>query len=207
LKHVNQCGPVRPKLHLIQHACGAELHPVRDLIDFNRGLTDSYAPQAFQTRLMTYAYIGRDSIEAQAALDFFCRMKGQAREFYMPTWENDIPLGNTIPGGSTHLRVKGTSFATAYGDSTMYQAITLFLWDGTIYNRVVTGINTVDDLLGQDTIISVSEAFPESIEVDDVRMISWLPVWRLASDTLTMAWKTNSVAQYQMAMKMLEDLA
>ena len=134
-------------------------------------------------------------------------MKGQAREFYMPTWESDIPLGNTIPGGSTHLRVKGTSFATTYGDSTIYKALSIFLWDGTVYNRVITGINTVDDLLGQDTIISVSEAFPESIEVDDVRMISWLPVWRLASDTFVVAWKTNSVAQYQLPMKILEDLA
>ena len=180
---------------------------IRDEVDFGRGLTDSFAPVAFQTKTMIFSYVGRTLDEAQAALDFFCRMKGQAKEFYMPTWESDIPLGNTIPGGSTHLRVKGTSFATAYGDSTMYRAITVFLWDGTIYHRVVTGINTVDDLLGQDTIISVSEAFPESIEVDDVRMISWLPVWRLASDTLTMAWKTNSVAQYQIAMKMLEDLA
>lgn len=199
------------ELHMVKPNWGTAptlvFEAIRDEIDFDRGLTDVFAPVPFQTRVMTYAYIGRSLTEAQAALDFFCRMKGQAREFYMPTWESDIQLGNTIPGGSTHLRVKGTSFATAYAESTVYKALTIFLWDGTIHHRVVTGINTVDDLLGQDTIISVSEAFPESIEVDDVRMISWLPVWRLASDTLTVAWKTNSVAQYQMSMKILEDLA
>jgi len=34
LKHVDQGIPVRPKLYLIQHARRAELHPVRDFIDF-----------------------------------------------------------------------------------------------------------------------------------------------------------------------------
>lgn len=180
---------------------------IRDIVDFDRGKTEVFTPVAFQSRVMTFTYLGRDFDTAEKALQFFCRMLGQAREFYMPTWEQDIIIKGTTASGSTHIRVSGTSFATAYGDSTVYKALTVFLWDGTIYHRVVDDIYAVDDLIGQDSIISVTEAFPELLDSDNVRMISWLPVWRHASDTLTVEWKTNSVAQYQMAMKMLEDLA
>lgn len=180
---------------------------IRDVVDFDRGKTAVFTPVAFQSRVNTYSYIGRDFDTAKAALEFFCRMLGQAREFYMPTWEKDIIIKGTTAAGSTHIRVAGTSFATAYADSTVYKALTVFLWDGTIYHRVVDDIYAVDDLIGQDSIVSVTEAFPELLDSDNVRMISWLPVWRHASDTLTVEWKTNSVAQYQMSMKMLEDLA
>jgi hypothetical protein len=180
---------------------------IRDVVDFDRGKTAVFTPVAFQSRVSTYSYIGRDYDTAKAALDFFCRMLGQAKEFYMPTWEQDIIIKGTTSSGSTHIRVAGTSFATAYADSTVYKALTVFLLDGTIYHRIVADIYVVDDLIGQDSIISVTEAFPEILDANNVRMISWLPVWRHASDTLTVEWKTNSVAQYQMAMKMLEDLA
>lgn len=179
----------------------------REEIDYGRGRISIFTPVDFTTRLTKLTYLGRNFAEADALRQFFERQKGQRGEFYMPTWEPDIQIAYTAPADTRSLRIYGTEFADEYAGSTVHRAVAIFLHDGTVLYRTVENIYSVDDADGQDSVVQTGENFPVEVSPATVRMISWLLVHRHATDTLTMEWVTNSVAQCQFTVRTLEDLA
>ncbi len=175
-------------------------------VDFGRGKTARFLPIEFETRIRKFEYIGRSFAEADATREFFDRMKGQRGEFYMPTWENDLIPGVATPQGGNFLRITGLSIYDNYVNDTVHRALIVFPHIGEPMMRRIQSIYRIDDEIGTDTGIQVDAPWPIEISQDTVRQICWMPVWRMASDSLTMEWKTNSVAQYALSMRSLEDL-
>lgn len=177
-----------------------------DEIDFDRGAVARFTPIKFGTETRRALYLNRDASEAQSILDFFFRMRGRQGEFYMPTWEYDfVPVSAASPAGAA-LRVKGSRLADAYGQSTVHKAIFVLLNDGSLLFRKVLSVAHVTDLSGTDSVITVDQVWGVSFDASSIVMCGWMPVWRMASDDLTVEWLTNSVAQVQMSMQTLEDL-
>jgi hypothetical protein len=110
------------------------------------------------------------------------------------------------PAGTNSIRIYGTQFSEDYADSTVHKAVAVTMNDGTIIYNAVEDIYTVDDPDGQDSVIQVADDWPVDLDPATVKTISWLLVWRHATDTLTIEWLTNTVGQCQLTMKSLEDL-
>lgn len=179
----------------------------REVIDYARGRTETFTPIEFLTRVSKFTYTGRSYQDMNLIRQFFERMKGQRGEFYMPTWEDDVAVDFVSPPNTQTIRVAGPQFAADYGGSTVHRAIAVFLRDGTTIYNLVEDIFEVDDSDGNDSVIQVQDLWPVEISADTVKSISWLHVWRHATDTLTIEWLTNTVGQCQMTMRTLEDLA
>lgn len=175
------------------------------VVDYGRGKIARYLPEKFSTRIYKASYTGRDFASMDRLREFFYRMLGQCGEFYMPTWEPDIDIIDQIPVGSLTLRSKGLGIFQNYVDDPVFNAVAIFLEDGQQFFRNVTDIYMVDDEFGIDTGMQLDAPLPISVTVEDVRMISWLPRWRHATDTLSIEWLTNSVGQTSLSMRTLED--
>ena len=87
---------------------------------------------------------------------------------------------------------------------TIYKDLIIFLEGGSYLMRRVQSIYEVDDTYGNDSIVQVTTAFPSTITPDMIRQICWMPLWRLASDSMTFSFVTDTVCQFAMTMKTLE---
>ncbi|TPI86365.1 ribosomal protein L32 [Mesorhizobium sp. B2-8-9] len=174
----------------------------RETVDYDMGRTADFLPSAFPEEQIKAAYLGRGLEEIKAIRHFFLRMMGQQDEFYMPTWMRDIVPKNALTSAGTTMTVAGTDFAAAYND-TVHKAIAVFLNDGTVRYRKVSSLAVA----GSDSVITCVGTWGSNIPLTSIRMVSWMPVWRLLSDGLVLEFLTQSVAQTTLSMKTLEDLA
>lgn len=188
------------------HEVDVNYESEREVVDYTFGRVLIATPFPFSSVMRKVTFLGKNYDEAKLLLDFFCRCRGQRGEFYMPTWEQDIIIYQTVLANSPDMRIRGTDFYTAYKDSTVYKAVMVRLKNGTVFYRRVQSVVLRDDDIGVDSVIICTETFPVSFTPDDILMISWMPVWRHATDTLTIVWETHSVAQVEMTFKVLEDL-
>lgn len=178
----------------------------REMVDFQRGLIAEFRPVPFNNRLTRLVYTFNNRASAEKVIAHFRRMRGEQGEFYMPTWNYDIEIAYLSPAASQTLRIHGTDFVSAYGGSTVFKALAVYLFDGSIYYNGVEDIYEVDDLQGNDSVIQCDTPWPVDIDPQNVKKISWVLVWRHATDKLTVTWLTDSVAQCQLTVQSLEDL-
>lgn len=171
-------------------------------VDYGFGRVTRFFPVGFSTRLWEGTYTGCDFDHADELRMFFARMKGRQGEFYMPTWQADLVPTAALTSAGTTITVSGTETDTTFSDNTVYKAIAVRKLDGTWITRTVTNIA----LSGGNSEITVGAAWGEDVALGNIDMVSWLPVWRFATDILTMEWPRITVAETRMSFQMLENL-
>lgn len=177
--------------------------PVED-VDYGIGLVAKFYPVAYASRLFRATFVQRNEADVDSIRQFFWRMRGQVGEFYMPTWEDDLPLKVQSDAGTNIMRVAGTDVARAYAEDPVHKAIMVALNDGTRIFKTITDIRIVEDVDGTDTLIEIEDTWASNIDPADVLMICWVYVCRLASDAVTVQWLTDKVAQTQLSIVTLE---
>lgn len=173
-----------------------------EILDFGKGPVSRFNPVEFGYETYQAVFLNRTAEEAEAMLDFFRRMRGQQGEFYMPTWEYDIVPAERVSALSFGIYVDDQDFATNYKDSTVYRAVFVLMNSGALILRQVANIEATET----GALLTVTESWGVDFSAADIVMCGWMPVWRLASDSLTIEWMTNSVAQVTLNMVTLEDL-
>ena len=170
----------------------------REVVDYGFGRIRVVQPIKFVATMRTADYLAKTAEQARRVLDFFKRQKGRRGEFYAPSDSADIEAYSIT--GST-IRVRGEDFANAYGDDPVNKAVSLRLLDGTRLFRLVDSITPsghYSDILLTESLSGVTAA--------DVEIISWLPVLRNGSDTLTIEWNNDEVAEMRLTFLTLEAL-
>lgn len=179
------------------------LESMLETIDYDRGRVVHHQPVNWNIETLRLEYLRRDQAEAEALTAFFHRRRGQQGEFYMPTWVSDFDLTTGAASGATILNVPGTTMFDLYATSPVYKAAIIFFRDGSYQaNRLVSLTN-----VSGNSRFTFATAFPQAVNKTTVKLMCWLPAWRLAIDTLTIEWLTRTVAQAQLTMRTIEDLA
>lgn len=195
-----------------------------DEVDYGRSIIRTYLPIEFYTRITQFNYLGRSRDTIGQLFNMFIAMRGRQGEFYCPSWISDMVASSGIATGSDELTVTGGNFASSYNDSTVNRALAIRLADGRWIFRKVVSIEAVsdagvgsfdedfsDDFEGGDGIGSFSRiTFDSPINEDiyrrDISMVCWLNVCRFATDTLSIRWSTDDVAQSVAQIMTLEAL-
>lgn len=195
LKRPNWSSPLNP-----------EFQATIEQVDYGVGRTATFTPVLFNDRVHKAEYLGIDREDVEDYVNFFRRQYGQVGEFFMPTFTEDLSMMKPSPEGGATMRIAGTGTADDYREGLVYRDLIIFLSDGTYLIRRIHDIYAVDDVVGKDTIIQVTENFPVDLNPSTVRQICWLPLWRLISDGLTITFVSDEAAQLSMNMKTLEHL-
>jgi len=175
----------------------------RSMIDYGYGRVKSESPIAFPTRIYKHDYVGRSHAETYAIMAFFQRHFGMQREFFMPTWEDDIPF-TSLAGGGQSILVDGPAFGTIYEDSSVFRRIMLRYPDGSVSYHQVEYIQPLPDT--NSSVVRVTEPLPVTeLTPQTVLGISWLLVARFAIDRMDVDFLTNSVSQFSLTMQTLEN--
>lgn len=178
-----------------------------DEVDYGYGLVSRFSPVKFGTMLRQHTYLARNIAEAEAVLQFFSRNFGQQGEFYAPTWEHDVAPKIAAGPSTTSLRIAGRNFYDAYASSTVNRGLAVRFKDGTMLYRLIQSIDLVSDGSGgTDSLITITQTWGREVSNNTIEYISWLLLWRFASDVLTLEFASDTVAQFQVAMRSLETL-
>lgn len=174
-------------------------------VDFNRGVVANFYAIPFGSTIRQAVYTAFNAQQAEELLQFFERQSGQLKDFYVPSNEDDIPLMVTAGAGTDTLRSKTTEIAAAFEDDTVHRGVAVFMKNGDVFYRYVRFVFEVHDVYGDDSVVQTDGTWPYDIEPADVRMICWMPAMRFATDTLTIEFKTDSVAETSFNMRTVEN--
>lgn len=158
-------------------------------VDFGIGRTAQFRPVVRAERGTEAEFKGLSVSAAAEVEQFFDRMKGRRGAFYMPSWEKDFVLAATASSGSSAFTASGPEISDGFGlvdYSLIETAIAICMIDGSHIYRRVTDIAAS----GGNSLITVSASWGAELSAASVARISWMPIWRFASDEMTMAWQT-----------------
>jgi hypothetical protein len=170
-------------------------------IDFGYGRTAYLSPRDFRTRATRATFVGRTMAEARAVIQFVNRMRGQQGEFYMPSGTADLPIVG-LTGGASIMTFPGANWHLMHTGDTVRRAVAVTLADGTVLlNRIASWAN-----VSGNSRATMTSAWSATVAPSAIQSISWCPVCRLASDSITIEWLTRTTAQFVLPVRTLEDL-
>lgn len=168
-------------------------------VDFERGRTAQFRPIERAEREVEADFNGLTLAEATQAEQFFDRMKGRRGAFYISTGEKDFILNATAGSGSSSFTAAGPpDIAADFGDvdyAAVETAIAICMVDGSHIYRRITDIAPS----GGNSIITVNAAWGVELSLSSVARISWMPIWRFASDEMVTSWRTPLNANIRFA--------
>jgi hypothetical protein len=173
------------------------------VVDYNFGQWRNWTPVEFPSRLYRFDYARGDLRSAYEIMAFFQRHKGMRSEFFLPTWQDDIPY-TTLAGGGLSILVDGQAFGHVYQDSTVFRRIMVRYTDGTVSYHQVEYVESLPDT--DSSVVRVIEPLPVvELTPQTVTGISWLLVSRFAQDRLDMQFLTGGVSTFTLSMRTLEN--
>lgn len=171
-----------------------------ETVDYGRGRTRRFTPVTFGTTTRQATYLGRSIAEMDSVRQFFARRKGRRGEFYLPTWSDDMVLAAPVPAMTNQMRIAGRQVFDDYSSDTARRSILAVNKDGSAIAFKFDSIT----LSGGDSVLHLTDTFPFDILPSDVKQVCWLQLSRFASDTLTVEWVSDGVAQCALSITSLE---
>jgi len=175
-----------------------------EVVDYSTGIIASYAPVRFSSRTATYNFTESSYDDAMLAVQLFETVRGMVGEFYMPTWTSDLEIASNTALNATSIFVKRSEVAQLYATDKTRRGIAIYKKDGSIVTLLLTAIDSVAPA-GQSR-LTLASPLSAALSLADVSMVSWLPLCRFASDSLTLNWVTDTVANFVMNVQTLESL-
>lgn len=160
-------------------------------VDFGVGVIEWDWDVDFTTRSASMTVVCHTPERIEYMQQFFDRMRGAQGNFWMPTWENDLPIAGNISGETYSLTVNATRTARLLLNNPIYQTIAVITHDNRVMTNSILGVAFHDGL----AVLTLRDPWLENIRAGEVRMVSWMPAWRLTSDEMVFSWLTDSVAQ------------
>ena len=125
----------------------------------------------------------------EEVLSFFIRKKGRRGSFYIPTHRADIRALVQADAATSSLVVEGTDFFDAYDGHPIWTAV--YVNFGSSYQ-----VNAIDSMVVDTGNTVLTMADPWTNAIVSGKSLSWCPICRFASDTLTLQWVTDQVVDF-----------
>lgn len=158
------------------------------------------APLATHKIDWTYLCGGRTNIKLMR--EFLFKVQGRHRSFWQPTYVRAFELDEPYNTGSITLIVKDTGYIGDLWDYPEYHHICIETQQGTYYREITAASVNVDEQL----VLTIDSGIPEDLVANQIRNISFLQKWRLDTDSVTMIYITDSIANCALSMVTLKEV-
>lgn len=160
-----------------------------DYIDYGTGVTNIGITSEVPSSVRQYRWLlnGRERIREFRAL--LGRLAGQHKSLYIPTWHDDLTPVSGVTAASTALVVRDRQFFAMVGGNPAIIGVAIRAGNDVIVRKISSvGIT------GNDTSIGLTAPIGVTLTVEQIRSISLVARYRLATDDVTIQWQTNRVA-------------
>ena len=177
------------------------MQPVVDL-DLQRGDVDRVYPTPYTIRKTRLRFVLRNADHIDRLVGLFYRSRGRQKAFYMSQRTDEIrPLA--IAAASNTFTVPGADFKRRYDANDMYRFVHIKVGATDIKTEIV---QIAIDANG-DSVATVADLFVSDIEPEDISSFRWICLCRFESDSLSLEWITDGVAETTVNIRTLEDPA
>ncbi len=180
---------------------GINITARRKEIDGNTGPLSIRRKADFPLVMRGFSWMLKNREVAREVLAFIARRQGRRYPAWMPSGMDDFKPIQDIPSGQNSVRVERSDHGRLIGLNEARRDVVLILRSGA---RIPKRILAVEDD-GPDSVITFTDAFDAPIPLSDVKRISYLGLYRLASDTVTVAWATTEVAEIDVNLILKKD--
>lgn len=139
-------------------------------------------------RRYQFQFANDNKTDEKTLLDFFLGRQGQAKGFWMPSWQTQFLVTVNITNGSFNATVRNDNFYMIFGG---YEYLMLQLSTGDIVVKKITVVEKIDD---DEENITFDTAFDRNIATTDIALACLFLFCRLEDDSLAVSYITNTVS-------------
>ena len=151
----------------------------QDILDLDLGVISRRTTWDNPKRSIQYNLLLDTVEDVKEYRDFIYRRSGKFRQYWLPSFENDIIVTNVISGGLELIADRDS-----YVDySTMRVNIALQDLDGNWYARVIDSVAAISSLKMR---LTLNEVLP--LQTGEIFLVSFLALNRLDTDRIEMRW-------------------
>ncbi len=161
-----------------------------DVPDYTTGDRISAATERNQSLVFKYRWVLKSRPVINAFRAFLGRCKGQFQPVYLPSWHEDFTLTANIASGDTTITVVDRYFSLYVGMNPARSNLIIRTRAHGNFLRPITSFATS----GANVIITITTALGVAVPMSDIIGISYLCLYRKATDTCTLQWQTDRVA-------------
>ena len=166
----------------------------RDFSEINVGTTAPYRRDKTGKPVVTqsYTWMLHHRHRIVNFLHWLHYRRGRLRPTFIPTWNSDLTLAQTVPPNGTDIYVNESGWLGVYGSYEARSHIMLKLVNGLQeYRKIIS--TYLDEGTGLEVLVLDSPVSGNEIKPSDIERISFLALHRLASDDFSIHWHTPSV--------------
>lgn len=119
-------------------------------------------------------------------------LKGRRGSLWVPTWENDLEVVETIVSSAPSIDVAFMAYATQLAQQPGRRDVRIELVDGSVFYRRITGSLQLTDAVER---LQLDAALGVTVTPDQVRAVSFMALCRLESDAVELAHWTGDVCE------------
>ena len=178
-----------------------DLEYLKDVIDFNSGAIELAATVDTPTIYRPYRWVFKTRTQVRQFREFLGRRRGQLKPLYIPSWNDDLRLTQTVSAGATSIVCADRMFYLMVGLDPARSHIMIRTRANGDFLRPITAISQAG---GEITLGIGASPLGVSLSPADVKAIHLVSLYRLASDTVNVSWKTTKVATVDAVMKLVK---
>lgn len=156
------------------------------------------------TIVRSFLFYFKDKSAIYKFMQWYYARRGAQVPFWVPSWKNDMVLAKDIIAGESFIRVKSNNYSSLYVKNAGRDHLYIIFRTGEIYTREILSIEPYSADPTQEVFV-LDQPFPDNHDAKMIDMISFMGLHRMASDNLTVEWKSDRVVQINSNMRMLSD--
>jgi len=169
------------------------------VVDSETGVYSMRQQAGWPSIVKSHEWLNKSATEATELRQFFSRRRGQLTPAWLPSGTTDFRLAAAVSSSADTMRVVDNDYGALVSMHPARRNIMVQLRNGTRLFRRITGYTP--DVDGT-AILSVDAPFGVAFEPKWVRRISFLGLYRLATDSVTFSWRTPKVSVVQSNFKL-----
>ena len=172
----------------------------KDVIDYNIGDIELAATTLNQSQYWRYRWLLKTRAEIRQFREFLRRRAGQLKPLYIPSWNSDLTVTQPISAGATSLVCADRMFYLMVGLDPPRAHMMIRTRNNGDFYRPITAISQTG---GEVTIGFGVSPLGVSLAPGDIKAVHLMSLYRLASDSVTLSWRTSRVATVEATMKLV----
>ncbi len=173
--------------------------PDYDLHDNDFGVFQTRPRSGWPTIVKSHEWLSKSKKEATGLRGFFARRKGRLAPVWMPTGTSDFKLLSDVVQTDSSLHVVDNGYGQLVDGHPARKHVLIQLRGGV---NLVCEIDNVTPRGDGSADLTLTEQVGRGIAVSQVRRISYLGLYRLASDAVTISHKTTEASVVQTSLQL-----
>lgn len=171
-------------------------------VDFSVGVFTAIDKSGTPAIINSFNWMAKSRQDVNELREFLFSRFGKLKPIWISTNTTDFVVVENVLLNSLVLFVENTGYAQQIAASPQRRDIKIELYNGAIYYRRIT--NAIENSPVKEQ-LNLDAQIPVNIAVDDIKMISFITLYRLEADSLELKWETNDMITVDTKFRSIRD--